>query len=107
MEVLERDRLVTIQRATAATDDYGEGAPTWATLTTAFAKVLYGSGQERREAAQEAAAQTATFMFLWGATLAGVTVKDRIVFDGANWDITNRALVGLNREIHFTGVRVA
>jgi hypothetical protein len=50
------------------------------------------------------AAETATFECDWNPTLAAVKVTDRIlVFDMA-WDISNRAVIGGNREVHFTAV---
>jgi head-tail adaptor len=104
----DRNRLITFIRPVATQNDYGEeieGAP--ATIVRARARVTYGSGQERREAAAQQASQSATFEVLWTPVLDGVQMTDRIQFDGADWNITNRALVGLNREIHFTGVRAA
>lgn len=107
MKAGKRNRLVTFQRGTSTPDDYGGETPTWATFTTALAEVLFGSGQERREAAQEANSQAATFICLWTPLLAEVRVNDRIQFDGSDWDITNRAPIGLNKELHFTAVRSA
>ena len=98
--------VATFERGTAATDDYGGEALTWATLTTARAKVLYGTGAERRQAAQERTDQAVTIMVRWTPTLATVTTKDRATFDGIEWDITSPpARVGLNDELHFTAVR--
>ena len=72
------------------------------------AKVLYGTGQERRQAAQEGAQQAATIMVNWTPDLASVVAKDRVSFDGFAWDITSPpARVGLNDELHFTAVRSA
>lgn len=103
----ERDRLILFERATVSTDDYGGETETWAEYAKAFAKVLFGSGQERREAAQERAEQAATFKCGWNPTVAGVALTDRIQFDGAAWDITSRVPARLNKEIHFTAVRAA
>lgn len=100
-----RIRRITIERAAITTNDYNEEIPTWASHCEAFADVLFGSGQERREAAQERGSQSATFIVPWTPTLATVTIKDRISFDGAAWDIQGVAPIGLSREIHFTAVR--
>jgi hypothetical protein len=103
----ERDKLITFVRPVTSEDDYGgevEAAPT--TITRAFARVRFGTGQERREAAQAAASQAATFECLLTPTLAGVLMTDRILFDDATWDITSRAPISRS-EIHFTGVRQA
>lgn len=101
-----RESLVTFQRGTPSTDNYGGETLTWATLITAYANVKYGNGQERREAAQEGAAQAATFECDWNPTLAGVLLTDRISWDGDLWDITSRSPLGHN-EIHFAAVRSA
>lgn len=100
----ERPHLVTIQRATVATDDYGGEVRTWHDHATGWAKIAYGTGQERREAAQENASQTATFMFDWNPTLAAVTTKDRLEIFSTVWDITGNVTIGINRESHITAV---
>lgn len=106
MSAGERNRRIDFVRLDTATDDYGgeiESAPDQ--VAGVFAKVMFGTGQERREAAQEAGSQAATFIVLWTPKLDAVGVTDRIRFDGADWDITNIAPVGLNRELHFTATR--
>lgn len=104
----ERPTLATFERGTASTDDYGGETLSWSTLTTARAKVLYGTGAERRQAAQEGAEQTATVLCNWTPTLAIVGAKDRVTFDGAQWDIASPpARVGLNDELHYTVKRSA
>jgi head-tail adaptor len=100
-----RTRRITFERAAITTDDHGGEVQAWGALADAFAEVLFGSGQERREAAQESATQVATFIVPWTPTLATVVPKDRISALSAVWDITNVALVGLNDEIHFTATR--
>jgi len=102
-----RHTLVTFERGTATTDDYGGETLTWGQVAQAWARVTYGTGAERRQAAQEQAEQAATIMALWTPTLAAVAVKDRITFNGASWDITSVAPIGLNTEIHFTATRSA
>lgn len=106
MDPGQRDSLITFQRGVVTSSDYGETIdwtnPT--TVTTAWARVRYGTGQERREAAQERASQAATFECEWSATLAGVLVTDRIRFDSDTWDIISKAPLG-HKEIHFAAVR--
>jgi SPP1 family predicted phage head-tail adaptor len=100
----QRPNLITVQAATVTTDDYGAETPTWATYTQGWAKVHYGTGRERREAAQERASQTATFEFDWTPLLGAVTPKHRLQYDGANWDVINKAIIGQNHEVHITAV---
>jgi head-tail adaptor len=103
-----RDTLITFQRGTLGGDDYTDGVlgPPWNEITQAWARVKYGTGQERREAAQERMSQAATFECEWSETLASIELTDRITFDGDAWDIISKAPLG-HREIHFAAVRSA
>jgi head-tail adaptor len=100
----ERPHLVEIQRGITTTDDYGQGGTTWHELATGWAKIRYGTGQERRQAAQENAAQAATFEFDWNPTLAGVRPSDRLYVFSTVWDITSNVTIGANRESHITAI---
>lgn len=106
MDPGKRESLITIQRGTPTADNYGGETIVWATLATAWARVRYGTGQERREAAQERAAQAATFECEWSTALTGVAITDRISFDSDTWDIVSRSPLG-HKEIHFAAVRSA
>lgn len=99
-----RDQLITIQSGTATTDDYGGETLAWTTLATEWAAVLYGRGDERRQAAVEQGQQAATFQVLANDDTRSVGVKDRISHDGSEWDIVS--IAPLNRgKIEFTAVR--
>jgi hypothetical protein len=104
----ERTELITFIRAVTVTDDYGDHedwtSPT--TITTRRVRVRFGLAQEKREAAQESASQTATFECIRSAQLDAVTLKDRISFDGSQWDLNERAPLD-RRTVRFTGVRLA
>lgn len=104
MRLADRDRLITFQRATTATDDHGGETPTWATLEQGWAKVRFGTAQEKREAAQERGIQSATFELMPTAALRTVTLKDRIQFEGSDWDITEVAPLD-RTTIRFTAAR--
>jgi SPP1 family predicted phage head-tail adaptor len=102
----QRTELIVFQRATATEDDYGQPVEMWADYATRRARVRFGTAQEKREAAQESASQTATFECVRSAALDGITTKDRISYLGSAWDIT--ASEPLDRAtIRFTGVRIA
>jgi head-tail adaptor len=103
-----RQYPIAFIRATATADDYNQPVEAWAsptTLVTMAAMVTFGSAQEKREAAQQAAEQTASFQCLRTPTLEGVTAKDRISFDGSQWGITERAPLD-RRMIRFTAIRI-
>jgi head-tail adaptor len=100
----DRPHLVSVQRASVTVDTYGNETPGWGALTTAWARVRYGTGQERREAAQERASQAATFEFDWNPTLAALTPKDRLVVFETAWDIASAVVIGGNYEVHVAAV---
>lgn len=104
MDPGKREALIIFERATVVADDYGGETPTWAAYATAWAQVRRGSGQERREASQEAGSQAATFVTDWNPTLEAVQITDRIIYRGDTWDITDVAPDG-SKEIQFTAVR--
>lgn len=83
----QRDKLVTIQRATYVTDVHNEDVPSWAPIGREWARVIWGAGAERREAAQTQAVQSATFQVLDNSLTRSLTAKDRIVWNGIHWDI--------------------
>lgn len=102
-----RDQRVTFQRRSVTTDSMGVEVPSWADLEPAWAKVLYGTGAERREAGALSAAQTATFRVRSTSALRSVTSADQIVHrNGQVWNITSIALIG-RFEIEFTAVLAA
>ena len=67
-----------------------------------WAKVLYGTGAERREAGAEGASQVATFIVTDDALTRLATVRDSIWFDNRRWNITSSAPIDGDR--HFTAV---
>lgn len=100
------NRRVTLQTRTTTRDAHGGETETFTAGQTIAAEVRYGNGQERRDAAQQAGSQTATFMVrAWSLTLE-LTVRDRVGFDGADWDIQDRSLIG-REAIEFTATRAA
>jgi SPP1 family predicted phage head-tail adaptor len=100
-----RTELIVFQRATVTTNDYGEEISTWADYATRRARVRFGTAQEKREAAQESASQTATFECVRSAELDAVTLGYRISYLGDAWDITEQAPLD-RATIRFTAVRL-
>lgn len=100
----ERPHYVLIQRAVTSADDYGGETKTWHTQATGYAAVRYGTGQERREAAQENASQAATFEFDWSPTLSAVQPTDRLYCFDTVWDVASAVVVGANRDVHITAI---
>ena len=69
--------------------------------------VIWGTGAERREAAQLSASQPATFRVLADSETLSLSVEDRISFAGGLWNITSVVPLGLNEGVEVTAVRVA
>lgn len=100
----QRPHLVHIQEAVTVTGTLGGETKTWSDSGTAWAEVLYGSGQERREAAQENATQAATFIFDWSPQVAAIQPTWRLYCFDIAWDVASAVTVGANKEVHVTAV---
>lgn len=99
----QRNRRVRFERASLVRNALGVMEPSgWTLIERAMAKVLFGTGQERRAAGAEGATQTATFRVLSTIALRTVTESDRVFLDGRGWSITSIAPIGVNDEIEFT-----
>jgi head-tail adaptor len=84
-----RNRKVTFERHGEPFDDGYTTLPgEWEPYCTEWAAVTFGTGQERRAAAQEQASNTATFQVLRNSKTAALLPTDRINYEGF-WDITS------------------
>ncbi len=104
----QRDCVIVFIAAATSTNDYNETVEDWGnptTLATRNAYVRLGTSQEQRQAAQEAASQSATFECVRSAELDAIPMTARIVFDGSQWDITGRSPMS-RKEIWFTATRL-
>lgn len=102
-----RHHSITFQRLSATEDALGgTDGSAWSNMFASArpAAVFYGTGAERRAAAAEQAAQAATFNVLADSETRTVNVKDRVIFNGAAWDITAVTPIGgpVAAEIDFT-----
>lgn len=88
------DRRITIQRQTSTLSDSGDPVVVWADVATVYARKLENRGQERFTTQQIVGRAMKTFQFRWSATVAEVTTKHRIVFDGRDHDITDVREIG-------------
>ena len=105
-----------IQRVGEPVDDgYNTVPGAFAPYSTEYARIIYGSGREQREAAQESATQTATFEVLSHPLTRAVSVTDRICYpiDDADpdnwptWDIQAVSDLGYNEGVRITATRTA
>lgn len=99
------DRLVIFKQVTTVENDYGEQIPGGSTtLAEAWARVRFGTAQEKREAAQEAGVQSASFEVVPTAAMLAVPLTATIEFDGSEWDLTEKADLERNL-MRFTATR--
>lgn len=83
----ELDKSIAIQTNTPVQDAFGEPIDSWATTVTVAAKVMPTRGGERFTAQQYVGRTVVTFKIRWRTTPP--TVKNRIVYDGRTYDITD------------------
>lgn len=91
------DSQIVVERKTVVSDDYGGEIETWAEICRPWAQIAYGTGSERRVAAQESAAQSASFRIRANPITTGIRPTDRISFNGAFWDIVGNVPFGRDR----------
>ena len=102
-----RKHLIRIERETeTGRDSLNAPVVEWSLLAERWASAHFGAGREQREAAQLNAIQAASFEVLHDPDTAGVTAKDRVVFDGAVWEIKSVAPLGFNEGVKINAVRV-
>lgn len=88
MDAGQRKTSITFERKAVVQDGVGEEIETWGPLGARLARVYWGKGEERRQAAAEQGSQTASFVVLADSLTRTITVVDRIALDGSTWDIT-------------------
>lgn len=93
-----RDRI-TISRAVITTDTYGGEVQDWQPLAQRWASVRYGTGQERREAAQINATVPATFRIRVDSITKTIGPKDRIEFNDGIWNIVGAPVMTPERDM--------
>lgn len=87
MDAGRMDRRIAVKRATSTTNGFNEPVYTWATLTTVWAAVKPVNDGERMRAGETLANMQCRFTIRWSATTATVDPRDRLTFDGRDFDI--------------------
>lgn len=95
------DRRVELQIPTKSRDGFGGEVITWSGIATVWASVEYPSAGQREDqsANQQTAFLRAKFTIRYRAD---VTAETRLVFDGKEWDILNRAESGRKARLVLT-----
>lgn len=99
MRAGRRDRFIEIQRATITRSAAGEVVETWARIVTGWAEVIVTSGNQvanmgevwRDASNRRVSGKMARFVLPY---LAGLTNRDRIVYEEENWNILNIKEIG-------------
>lgn len=109
----DRPHRVMFQRLGEPVDDgYTTRPGQFADYAAEFARVIYGSGREQRQAAQESASQTATFEVLSNPKTRALTVTDRVCYPVSDpdpakwpaWDIQAVVDLGYNEGVRVTAI---
>lgn len=99
------NRVVEVQQATEARDDFGQPIETWVTIRTVKADRKDVRAWERFRSDQELAARTSVFTMRW---FSGLDAKMRLSHDGLIWDIEGLAELGrrVALEVTATAARI-
>ena len=98
------DREITIQRRTLEENAFAERVEVFTDLLTVWAAVEYPISRQDEQIADGLNLTTSPVNFTIRDT--DITVKDRIVYDGDNYDIINIAQIGRNDRLKITAVNV-
>ena len=97
-----RDQLVAIERNEPIENARGDMVDNWVPVTRAWARVIFGRGSERRQAAREQVVQAATFIVLSEVRTRAVSADDhRIIHNHAVWDVVAPGVANSKGEIEF------
>jgi head-tail adaptor len=102
----DRDTRIVFERFASGRDGYGEQTEDWSEIGSSMAKVYFGRGDERRQAAREQASKQATFNVGRNAVTRSLTETDRIKVGTVIWDITDISPIGKG-EIDLTASRMS
>lgn len=94
MDAMPFDRRITLRRATSAPNGFNEPVLTWSDLATVSARWRDASANERLRAAEVGALLSAIFEIRWSPTVANIDERDRLMFDGREYDITGVTDIG-------------
>lgn len=98
------DRVIRIEERQIVDEDAsGTEIAGWVFAKKRWARILYGTGQERRQAAQESATQPATIIMRYDSYTALMkSDQHRLFFDDVNWDIEGIVKIQRQGEVSIT-----
>ncbi|MDX6806432.1 phage head closure protein [Terrihabitans rhizophilus] len=96
MKAGKLDRQLTLQRSTTAPNEFGTPVETWSTVATLRAELVSGGTDEAARAHGDSAETMLTFRTRYSP---GVSVADRLTFEGRAYDIKALSEIGRRREL--------
>lgn len=96
------DRRVVLKRATSSMNGFNEPELTWNTLATVWASVVPVSDAERMRAGETLAAKQSRFTIRYSSTVADLDPKDRLTFDGRDYDLNGVKELGRREYLEIT-----
>ena len=97
------DRIVTIERRTTGLDLYGTVMDTWALVANMRAQKLENATDDREGARGDTTDTVITFRMRW---LDGVTLENRVTYQGQPFKITRIKEIGRHVGLDITCERV-
>jgi len=95
------DRVITLQRRTETKDDLGVVSEAWAPIGTLRASLVQEEDTEDLKPSGLQADGSVTFRTRW---LGGLTVRDRLLYDGAPHDILVLREIGRRRGLEIRAI---
>lgn len=102
MQAGKLDRRITLERFTSTRDDYNEPVKSWSTLAARSASFEPLSDGERFRAGETAATASARFVIRYSTVVADLSPLDRLVYNGATWEILHVKELGRREGIEIT-----
>lgn len=102
MDAGQLDRRIVLSRATSTVNAFNEPVYSWSTLATVWAQMVPVNDAERMRAGETLANMQARFTIRWSATTATVDPRDRLTFNGREYDINGVKLIGRNKYVEIT-----
>jgi SPP1 family predicted phage head-tail adaptor len=97
------DREIAIERATETIDSYGVPVSTWGTLASMRAEIIDAADDEAMRASGASSEATVTFRTRY---LPGVTLADRVAYDGHPFNIVQLKEIGRRRGLEIRATRI-
>lgn len=91
------DRRIVVQRAALAANEFNEPIETWSTFATVWARKADATAGEAYRAQEVGAEITTRFTVRWSSDTATIDPRDRISFDGREYNIVAVRDIGRQR----------